>query len=45
MMKITYNDEAALWSKSNHLTGTTLFSSSDDNNNNFSGTLGEPELR
>jgi hypothetical protein len=37
MRTITYNDEAAPWSR-NNLTGKRLLPSSDDN---FSGTLGE----
>jgi hypothetical protein len=41
----THNDEAATWSRSNHLMGTRLLPSSDDSDNNFSGALGEPELR
>jgi hypothetical protein len=36
---ITYNDEAAPWSRSNHLLRTRLLLSSDDSNNN-SRTLG-----
>jgi hypothetical protein len=39
MKTITYDDEAAPWSRSNHLIGTRLFPSSDDRCNNFSGTL------
>jgi hypothetical protein len=38
MRTITYNDEAAPWSKSNHLMGTRWLSSSNDSNKNFSGT-------
>jgi hypothetical protein len=33
------------WSRSNHLFKTRWLSSSDDRDKNFSGTLGEPELR
>jgi hypothetical protein len=45
MRTITYNDEAAAWSMSNHLLGTKLLLSSDDRNNNFSGTFEEQGLR
>jgi hypothetical protein len=40
MKTITYDDEAAPWSRNNHLMGTRLLPSSDDIDNNFSGTLG-----
>jgi hypothetical protein len=38
MRAITYNDKAAHWSRSNHLTGARLLPSSDDSDN-FSRTL------
>jgi hypothetical protein len=34
MKIITFNDEAAPWSRNNHLMGIKLLSSSDDSNNN-----------
>jgi hypothetical protein len=39
MRAITCDDEAAPWSRSNHLMGTRLLSSSDDSHNNFFRTL------
>jgi hypothetical protein len=42
---ISYNDEAALWSKSNYLFGKILVPSSDDSGNNFSKTLKEEGLK
>jgi hypothetical protein len=39
MRTTTYNDEAAPWSRSNHLMGTRLLPSSDDRGNIFSGML------
>jgi hypothetical protein len=36
MRTITYNDEAAPWSKSNHVLGTRLLPSSDDCDDSFS---------
>jgi hypothetical protein len=45
MRTITYNDEAAPWSRSNHILGTRLFPSSDDSNMSFSVTFEEKELR
>jgi hypothetical protein len=38
MRTITYNDEAAPWSRSNYLMGTRLLPSSDDSDNIFPGT-------
>jgi hypothetical protein len=46
MRTISYNDEAALCSRSNHFMGTRLLPSSDDSDNISSGTLlGTPGLR
>jgi hypothetical protein len=45
MRTITYNDEAAAWSKNYHVLGTRLLPSSDDSDNNFSRTLEEQGLR
>jgi hypothetical protein len=36
MRTITYRDEAASWSRSNHLMGARLFPSSDNSDNDFS---------
>jgi hypothetical protein len=41
MKKITYSDEAAPWSRSNHLMGTRLLSSSNDSDNNPGRTRSE----
>jgi hypothetical protein len=38
MRRVTYNEEAAPWSRSNHLMGTRLLPSSDDSDNIFSRT-------
>jgi hypothetical protein len=38
MRTITYNDEAAPWSRSSHLMRTRSLPSSDDSDDNFSGT-------
>jgi hypothetical protein len=45
MRTITYKDEAAPWSRINHLMGTRLLPSSDDSGNIFSGTLEKQGLR
>jgi hypothetical protein len=45
MRTIIYNDEAAPWSRSNHLFGIRLLPSSDDSNNIFSRALEEQGLR
>jgi hypothetical protein len=37
MRTMTYNDEAAPWSRSNHLMGTGWLPSSDDSDDIFSG--------
>jgi hypothetical protein len=39
MRTMTYNVEAAPWSKNNHFMGTRLFPSRNNSNNSFSGTL------
>jgi hypothetical protein len=41
MSSITYKDEAATWSRNNHVLGIKLLPTSDDSNNNFSETLEE----
>jgi hypothetical protein len=45
MMTVTYNDEAAPWSRSNHILGSRLLPASGDSGKNFSGTIKEPEQR
>jgi hypothetical protein len=45
MRAITYSDEAAPWSRGDHVSGTRLLPSSDDSDDNFSGTLEEQGLR
>jgi hypothetical protein len=42
MRIITYNDEAAPWSRCNHLMGTRLLPSSDDRDNNIYRNLWNP---
>jgi hypothetical protein len=42
---ITYKDEAALWSRSNHLMENRLLPSSDDSDDNFCSTLEEKVLK
>jgi hypothetical protein len=42
MRTIIYNDEAGLWSRSNHLMEIRLLPSSDDNDSIFSRTHWEP---
>jgi hypothetical protein len=39
MRTITYNDDAVLWSRINHLMETRLLPSSDDSDNKLSGIL------
>jgi hypothetical protein len=41
MRTVTYNDETAPWSRSNHPMGTRLLPSSDDRDDNFSRTFEE----
>jgi hypothetical protein len=43
MRTIIHYDEAAPWSRSNHVLGTRLLLSSDDSSNNFSGYLEEQD--
>jgi hypothetical protein len=45
MRTITYNDEAAPWSRSGHVLGSRLLLSREDRNKNFSITFEEQGLR